>query len=476
MAVAASKRRPQTAAVRLLAGDKEPVRLASTGKLALAGLLTVDGVVTVAGDRILVKDQTDPKQNGVYTASVGKWYHAPDCNSSRLLQVGMMVYVQEGTQAGNVWSVLTNDPNDGVTFTLYLSFNIASTAEVAAATAAEAAVAAAEAAATAVAAAASLVSVPTPQGRLTLTSATPVLSADVINATAVYYMPYVGNLVPIFNGAAVIPTEFAALTLSLNSNHALNAIYDVFVFSNSGVVTLGTGPAWANSAAAAGSRGTGAGSTQLTRVKGLWTNAESVTARNGSNTFIVEANLGTYLGSILINGTAGQVTCHTSYGQSRKWGVWNAYNRKEIMLQAGDSTASWNYTTAAIRASNNSSANSLTVFAGLPEELFDIQYRQNATGGSVSVTSQVIAQWQHGIGWNSTSAMSGYAPITGIRVSGGSIDALLNAATLARHINQPTIGINVATCLETLVSANGSPTVTWSGGNEDMVLTASYHG
>ena len=94
----------------------------------------------------------------------------------------------------------------------------------------------------------------------------------------------------------------------------------------------------------------------------------------------------------------------------------------------------------------------------------------------MGATSQVIAQWRHGIGWNSTSAMSGYAPITGIRLSGGSIDALLNAATLARHINQPTIGINVATCLETLVSANGSPIVTWSGGNDDMVLTATYQG
>lgn len=114
----------QTAAVRLLAGDKEPVRLASTGNLALAGLLTVDGVVSVAGDRILVKDQTNATENGVYTASEGTWYRSPDANSDRLLIAGMKVAVQEGTQAGNIWNLISNRPDldeDDVLWEFYLS-------------------------------------------------------------------------------------------------------------------------------------------------------------------------------------------------------------------------------------------------------------------------------------------------------------------------------------------------------------------
>src|SRR6185369_459996 len=36
--------------------------------------------------------------------------------------------------------------------------------------------------------------------------------------------------------------------------------------------------------------------------------------------------------------SAGQVTCHRAWGQSRKWGVWSAYNRQPLYLKAGDST------------------------------------------------------------------------------------------------------------------------------------------
>jgi hypothetical protein len=118
-----------TAAVRLLAGDKEPVRLASTGNLALSGLLTVDGVVTAAGDRVLAKDQTDATENGIYTASEGTWYRAPDASSSRSLIAGMKVAVQLGTaHGGDVWNLDTNRPDlgdDAIEFSLYLNTTIA---------------------------------------------------------------------------------------------------------------------------------------------------------------------------------------------------------------------------------------------------------------------------------------------------------------------------------------------------------------
>jgi hypothetical protein len=318
--------------------------------------------------------------------------------------------------------------------------------------------------------------VPPPQGRLTGTSATPVIASTVTSGTALYYTPYTGNLVPIDNGASMVPTTFSELTLNLVSAHALSTIYDVFVFSNSGVLTLVTGPAWSVSTAGSGARGTGAGTTQLTRVNGLWTNAVSMTARNGSTTYTVGANLGTYVGSIFTDGTAGQISCHVDYGQSRRWGIWNAYNRKKIILQAGDATASWAYTTVAIRASNNASGNSLTTFTGLPEENVEILFRQKAQGGAASAVAQVIARWQTGIGWNSTSAMSGYAPTAGIRVSGTSIDTLLDAELTARYMALPTIGINVATCLETFIAGNGTPTVTYSGGSDEMLMTATWDG
>jgi hypothetical protein len=120
---------------------------------------------------------------------------------------------------------------------------------------------------------------------LTPTSGSPVITGDASASTAVYYEPFVGNLVPIYNGSTMTPTEFAALTLTLASQHVASSIYDVFVFSNSGAVTLVTGPAWSNVTAGSCARGTGASTTELTRIKGLYVNAVSMTARNGSTTY-----------------------------------------------------------------------------------------------------------------------------------------------------------------------------------------------
>lgn len=306
--------------------------------------------------------------------------------------------------------------------------------------------------------------VPEPQGRLTPTQATPVISADVISATGLYYTPYKGNLVPIYNGSIMVPTEFTELTLLLASQHALNQIYDVFVFSNSGVLTLVTGPAWSTATAGSGARGSGAGTTQLARVKGLWTNAVSMTGRNGSSTFAVGANLGTYLGSIFIDGTAGQVTCHTSYGQSRKFGIWNAYNRKRIVLKGGDGTASWAYNTATVRPSNNSTANSLSVFAGLPEDGYDLSFIQTIQTASSTTTSG-----KNIIGWNATNAISG----TALGSSTNTSAYTFQLPGLAAFNQVPSIGVNVVYALET---ANTNATTTFMGTEANMLLSAKWDG
>jgi hypothetical protein len=317
--------------------------------------------------------------------------------------------------------------------------------------------------------------VPPPQGRLTGTSATPVIASTVTSGTALYYTPFVGNLVPVYNGSTMVPTTFSELTLSLVSAHALSTIYDVFVFSNSGVLTLVTGPAWSVSTAGSGARGTGAGTTQLTRVNGLWTNAVSMTARNGSTTYTVGANLGTYVGSIFMDGTAGQISCHVDFGQSRRWGIWNAYNRKPIVLQAGDATASWGYNTGTIRASNGSSANSLTVFSGLPEAVCKCSFTQAVQGGIASVQSQVIATWSIGIGLNSTTAFSGRKATESVRLDGTSLNILATLTSEATYFLQPTIGINVLTSLEvstTVTNAN----INYQGGSANMLLLAEWDG
>jgi hypothetical protein len=247
-----------------------------------------------------------------------------------------------------------------------------------------------------------------------------------------------------------VPTEFSELGLTLASQHVASTIYDVFVFSNSGVVTLVTGPAWSVSTAGAGARGSGASTTQLTRVKGLLVNAVQMTGRNGATTYTVAANRGTYVGSLFIDGSAGQVTCDTAYGQSRKWGVWNQYNRSPIILKGGDSTASWLTAGTTVRPQNNATANSLTVFSGFADEWMDITYQQNATNNIVNALP--------GIGWNSTTAAA---------------SSLNSGSGTIKYLRPPTAGINVVTALEGQVAAGA---VTFAGTEASMLLSARWNG
>lgn len=105
--------RPATAAVRLLTGEREPCRLATTANIDVdtGGLLVIDGVQTEVGDRILVKDQADGSENSIRTASEGQWYRAADARSARTLQKGTTVTIQEGTvNANKVFRFETIDP------------------------------------------------------------------------------------------------------------------------------------------------------------------------------------------------------------------------------------------------------------------------------------------------------------------------------------------------------------------------------
>jgi phage-related tail fiber protein len=78
---------------------KEPVRVASTANIDLAtgGLLTIDDVVLSEDDRVLVKDQSAPAENGLYSAKTDSWVRATDFDTAAKAEGGSTVVVQEGT-------------------------------------------------------------------------------------------------------------------------------------------------------------------------------------------------------------------------------------------------------------------------------------------------------------------------------------------------------------------------------------------
>ena len=89
---------------------KAPVAAASTGNLTLSGAQTV-GSVALTTQRVLVKDQTDTTENGVYTADSGAWTRTLDFNSNYDVVNGSLVYVTAGTSATKgLWAASLTNP------------------------------------------------------------------------------------------------------------------------------------------------------------------------------------------------------------------------------------------------------------------------------------------------------------------------------------------------------------------------------
>lgn len=89
---------------------KQPVRAATTANVTLSGAQSIDGVSLVAGDRVLVKNQTTASANGIYVVASGSWVRSTDMDVGTEA-VGAATFVSEGTSLGNtVWLQTTDAP------------------------------------------------------------------------------------------------------------------------------------------------------------------------------------------------------------------------------------------------------------------------------------------------------------------------------------------------------------------------------
>lgn len=83
------------------------VKVATTGNITLSGLQTIDGFSVLANHRVLVKNQTNNKVNGLYLANSGAWVRAIDADTVTELK-GIVVYVEKGTTNANTgWTANT---------------------------------------------------------------------------------------------------------------------------------------------------------------------------------------------------------------------------------------------------------------------------------------------------------------------------------------------------------------------------------
>lgn len=88
---------------------KDSVRAATTANITLSGAQTIDGVSIVSGDRVLVKDQTDASENGIYDVFTGSWVRSDDFDEDSEVTPGAFVFIEEGTQQADTGWVLSSD-------------------------------------------------------------------------------------------------------------------------------------------------------------------------------------------------------------------------------------------------------------------------------------------------------------------------------------------------------------------------------
>ncbi|WP_225875048.1 phage tail-collar fiber domain-containing protein [Pseudomonas bananamidigenes] len=90
---------------------KQSVRVAATANVVLNGAQQIDGVAVIAGDRVLLPNQTLAKDNGLWVVANGDWVRANDANVSAKVTPGLTVMVEEGTLNGDsLWHLTTNAP------------------------------------------------------------------------------------------------------------------------------------------------------------------------------------------------------------------------------------------------------------------------------------------------------------------------------------------------------------------------------
>lgn len=323
-------------------------------------------------------------------------------------------------------------------------------------------------------------------GRLTLTSGTPVTTTDVTGATVVYYTPYdIGSLIYIYDGSIWQFYTLTEQTLGLTSK-IKGVMYDVFITATAGVLSLSS-VAWKKVTATSSPT---SGSSKVINMSdtGDLAIGMEVTVRDGSNSelayvtavvnntsitvdtltnsytlpdiygfnqratalttvngiYVKSGGTGyRYLGTIRITDTTGQ----TEDSTSRRY-VWNMYNRVIRPLRAYDATDSWTYSTASWRSANGFTGKTYGtgrcgVIAGISEDHLDISVNSLAYSNALS-----SIECASGIGLNKTDTNLAqiYGGYTGRDIT-RSIPAYYKGIVPLGHTYVQRLEINAATSI-----------------------------
>jgi hypothetical protein len=170
-------------------------------------------------------------------------------------------------------------------------------------------------------------------GRLTLTTGSPI-PTDVSGATTIYWTPYLGSQITLWDGSAWTTYTFTETSLALGTLTS-GKNYDVFGYQSGGTLTLEL-LAWMSDTVRA---------TAIALQDGRY-------CKSGDKTRL-------YLGTIRTTSTT--TTEDTGGGTTTQVGakrfVWNFHNRVRRPMRVHDTTSSWSYTTNTWRQANAAAGN-----------------------------------------------------------------------------------------------------------------------
>lgn len=242
-----------------------------------------------------------------------------------------------------------------------------------------------------------------PGGRITLESGVPVSTSSQTSKSTIYYTPYVHDWVRLYDGTRPKLYQFTERSLAL-SGLTSGKNYDVFLYDNAGTLTLELSAAWTN---------------DTTRADALAWQSGVGWVKSGSATRLWLGTIrttGTTTTGIEFGGTDAKPYCFVS----------NYYNRVRSAFRYTDSTNSWSYSSATLRAMNNSS-NARFEFVSVGPSKVD---------ANVAIHIGGAGNGQIGIGYDSTTAVyTSIAQFNGVGTTGTMGESI--RTTLGYHYIAP---------------------------------------
>jgi hypothetical protein len=263
------------------------------------------------------------------------------------------------------------------------------------------------------------------EGRLTLADGVAVSTSDLTARTTIYFTPYKGNQVALYNG-----TKWFLHTLTQISTTpagTTNQMYDLFITSSATLEQV----AWTNDTTRA---------TALTTQNGVYVKSGDATRR--------------YLGSYRTTGSSGQ----TEDSAAKRY-LWNYYNRVVRKLKVVEGTDTWTYTIASWRQANNSTANQVDAVIGVVEDVVEIFVSATVGTNNAGVSMRV------GIGVDSATVNSADITISVNNDGGGR-----RQNPFALYRGYPSAGRHYYTWLEWSTAAG---VTTWIGDDGDATIQQS---